>query len=186
MLAERVAMNPRPTCRVMLSPTAHRKLNMTDEYHATVEWHRQGDVFVDSRYSRGHVWRFDGGVEVPASSAPSGGPVPYSVAAAVDPEEALVAAVSSCHMLFFLSFAARQGFVIDRYLDEAIGSMARNDSDKLYLSKITLNPDVTFQGSKQPSEHELDSIHHRAHEECYIANSVKAEIIVRPKRLRRA
>lgn len=89
-------------------------------------------------------------------------------------------------MLFFLSFAAKQGFVIDRYLDEAIGAMARNDRDKLYVSKIVLNPDVTFCGSKQPSERELDALHHRAHEECYIANSVKTEIIVRPKRLHQA
>jgi organic hydroperoxide reductase OsmC/OhrA len=150
---------------------------MTHEYHATVEWQRQGVAFVDNRYSRGHVWRFDGGVEVPASSAPSSVPLPYSVAAAVDPEEALVAAVSSCHMLFFLSSAANQGFVIDRYLDEAIGAMARNDGGKLHVSKIVLNR------SKQPSEHELDALHHRAHEECYIGNSVKAEIIVRPGRL---
>jgi organic hydroperoxide reductase OsmC/OhrA len=155
---------------------------MAHEYHTTVEWQRQGVAFVDSRYSRSHVWRFDGGVEVPASSAPSSVPLPYSMAAAVDPEEALVAATSSCHMLFFLSFAAKQGFVIDRYLDEAIGSMECNADDKLYVSKIVLNPDVTFCGSKQPSDHEVDALHHRAHEECYIANSIKAEIIVRPKR----
>jgi organic hydroperoxide reductase OsmC/OhrA len=155
---------------------------MAHEYHATVEWQRQGVAFIDSRYSRGHLWCFDGGIKVPASSAPSSVPLPYSVAAAVDPEEALVAATSSCHMLFFLSFAAEQGFVIDRYLDEPIGSMERNDDDKLYVSKIVLNPEVTFCGSKQPSDHELDALHHRAHEECYIANSIKAEIIVRPKR----
>jgi len=159
---------------------------MAHEYHATVEWQRQDVAFLDNRYSRGHVWRFDGGVEVPASSAPSSVPLPYSVAAAVDPEEALVAAVSSCHMLFFLSFAAKQGFVVDRYLDEAVGTMTRNDRDKLYVSKILLNPDVTFSGSQQPSEHELDALHHRAHEECYIANSVKAEVTVQPKLLHQA
>jgi organic hydroperoxide reductase OsmC/OhrA len=155
---------------------------MTHEYRATVEWKRQGVAFFDNKFSRGHVWRFDAGVEVLASSAPASVPLPYSVAAAVDPEEALVAATSSCHMLFFLGFAAKQGFVVDRYLDEAIGSMSRNDYDKLYVSEIVLSPDVTFGGSKQPSEHELDALHHHAHEECYIANSVKAEIIVRPKR----
>ena len=85
-------------------------------------------------------------------------------------------------MLFFLGFAAKQGFVVDRYLDEAIGSTSRNDHDKLYVSEIVLSPDVTFGGSKQPSEHELEALHHHAHEECYIANFVKAEIIVRPKR----
>jgi organic hydroperoxide reductase OsmC/OhrA len=159
---------------------------MTHEYHATVEWNRQGVAFTDNRYSRGHVWRFDGGVEVPASSAPSSVPLPYSVAAAVDPEEAFVAAASSCHMLFFLFFAAKQSFIVDRYLDEAIGSMAQNDRGKLYISKIVLNPRVTFGGNKQPSEHELDALHHRAHEACYIANSVKSEIIVLPKRLDQA
>jgi len=158
---------------------------MTHEYRTTVEWNRQGAAFVDNKYSRGHVWLFDGGVEVPASSAPSSVPLPYSVATAVDPEEALVAAASSCHMLTFLSIAAKQGFVIDRYLDEAMGSMSPNDRDQLYVSKIVLSPDVTFSGSKQPSGHELDALHHRAHEECYIANSVKADIIVRPKRLTR-
>jgi organic hydroperoxide reductase OsmC/OhrA len=160
---------------------------MTHEYRATVEWKRRDVAFVDNKYSRGHVWRFDAGVEVLASSAPASVPLPYSVAAAVDPEEALVAATSSCHMLFFLDFAAKQGFVVDRYLDEAICSMSRNDHDKLYVSEIVLSPpDVTFGGSKQPSEYELDALHHRAHEECYIANSVKAQIIVRPKRLDQA
>ena len=115
---------------------------MTHEYPATVEWKRQGVAFCDNKYSRGHVWRFDGGVEVLASSAPASVPLPHSVAAAVDPEEALVAATSSCHMLFFLDFAAKQGFVVDRYLDEAIGSMSRNDHDKLYVSEIVLSPDV--------------------------------------------
>lgn len=154
---------------------------MTHQYHATVEWQRQGASFVDGKYSRGHVWHFDGGIEVLASSAPSSVPLPYSLAAAVDPEEALVAAVSSCHMLFFLDFAAKQDFIVERYMDEAIGTMARNDRNRLYVSKIVLNPDVTFRGKKQPTELELDALHHRAHEECYIANSVKAEIIVRSK-----
>jgi organic hydroperoxide reductase OsmC/OhrA len=154
---------------------------MPHDYHATVEWKQQGVAFTDNKYSRGHVWRFDGGIEVPASSAPSSVRVPYSVAAAVDPEEALVAAVSSCHMLFFLAFAAKQGFIVERYLDEAMGSMTPNDRGKLYVSKIVLRPEVTFGGSKQPSTDELDALHHHAHEECYIANSVRAEIIVTPK-----
>jgi organic hydroperoxide reductase OsmC/OhrA len=154
---------------------------MAHEYHATIEWKRQDAAFTDNKYSRGHVWRFDGGVEVPASSAPSSVPLPYSVAAAVDPEEALVAATSSCHMLFFLYFAAKGGFVVDRYVDDAIGSMSHNESGKLYVSQIVLRPDVTFSGAKQPAAHDLATLHHHAHEECYIANSVKAEIIVRPQ-----
>jgi organic hydroperoxide reductase OsmC/OhrA len=154
---------------------------MAHEYHATIEWKRAAATFTDNKYSRGHVWRFDGGVEVPGSSAPSSVPFPYSVAAAVDPEEALVAATSSCHMLFFLYFAAKEGFVVDLYVDDAIGSMSKNDGGKLYVSQIVLRPDVTFSGAKQPSAHDLEVLHHRAHEECYIANSVKAEIIVRPR-----
>jgi len=159
---------------------------MAHDYHATVEWKRDGAAFLDNKYSRGHAWRFDGGIEVPGSSAPSSVPLPYSVAAAVDPEEALVAATSSCHMLFFLFFAAKQGFVVDRYVDDAIGSMTRNEHGKLYISKIVLRPDVTFSGSKQPSKDELDALHHHAHEECYVANSIKADIVVEPKPPRHA
>jgi organic hydroperoxide reductase OsmC/OhrA len=151
---------------------------MAHEYTAQVIWIRDGAVFTDNRYSRGHVWRFDGGVEVPASSSPLSVKLPLSREDAVDPEEALVAAVSSCHMLFFLGFAAKAGFVVDKYEDAALGVMTKNENGKLFVSKITLNPAITFSGSKRPSPEEIDALHHHSHEECYVANSVRAEVVV--------
>jgi organic hydroperoxide reductase OsmC/OhrA len=151
---------------------------MTHEYTAEVVWTRDGAVFTDNRYGRGHVWRFDGGVEVPASSSPLSVKLPLSRADAVDPEEALVAAVASCHMLFFLGFAAKAGFVVDKYEDAPVGVMTKNEQGKLFVSKITLTPAITFSGSKRPSAEELDALHHHSHEECYVANSVRAEVVV--------
>jgi organic hydroperoxide reductase OsmC/OhrA len=156
---------------------------MAHEYTAEVIWTRGGAVFTDNKYSRGHVWRFDGGVEVPASSSPLSVKLPYSRADAVDPEEALVAAVSSCHMLFFLAFAGKAGFVVDKYEDAAVGVMTKNERGKLFVSTITLNPAVTFSGTKRPSPQELDALHHRAHEECYVANSVRADVAVVARQL---
>jgi organic hydroperoxide reductase OsmC/OhrA len=151
---------------------------MAHEYRADVVWTRGDAAFLDNRYSRAHVWRFDGGVEVPASSSPLSVRLPLSRADAVDPEEALVAATASCHMLFFLSFAAKGGFLVERYEDAAVGVMTKNEHGRLFISKITLNPMVAFAGAKRPSAEELDALHHHAHEECYIANSVRAEIVV--------
>ncbi len=152
---------------------------MAHEYRATVRWKREADVkFTDQRYSRANSWSFDGGIEVPASSSPQSVRLPYSVAEAVDPEEALVAALSSCHMLTFLYVAAKQGFVIDGYIDEAVGEMTKNDAGRMWVSKITLKPAITFSGDKQPTSAQLDELHHLAHEECYIANSVKSEVVV--------
>jgi organic hydroperoxide reductase OsmC/OhrA len=156
---------------------------MAHAYKATVSWRRGGATFTDRQYSRGHVWRFDGGVEVPASASPQAVKLPLSRADAVDPEEALVASVSSCHMLFFLDFASRAGFVVDRYEDEAVGEMSKNERGRLFMSKVTLNPSITFSGAKQPSAADLDGLHHRSHDECYIANSVRAEIVVAPTRV---
>ncbi len=149
---------------------------MAHVYRATVLWERGEELFTDNRYSRGHLWRFDEGVEVPASSSPLVVPN-YSVAAAVDPEEAFVASLSSCHMLFFLMFAARGGLRIDRYEDEATGEMAKNGSGKLFVAKVTLRPRVTISGDKRPSEAELAALHHKSHDECFIANSVKTEVV---------
>jgi len=151
---------------------------MAHEYTAQIVWTRDGAVFTDNRYSRGHVWRFDGGVEVPASSSPHSVRLPLSRADAVDPEEAFVASLASCHMLFFLSFAAKAGFVVDKYEDDAIGIMTKNADGKLFVSKVTLNPAIAFSGTKRPSPEELDALHHHAHEECYIANSVRSEVVV--------
>jgi organic hydroperoxide reductase OsmC/OhrA len=149
---------------------------MAHAYRATVLWRRGEQSFADNRYSRGHVWRFDGDIEVPASSSPFVVPN-YSVARAVDPEEAFVASLSSCHMLFFLSFAARAGFIIDSYEDEARGEMAKNTAGKLFVSKVTLRPVIAFSGDKRPSEADIAALHHRSHEECFIANSVKTEVV---------
>jgi len=152
------------------------------DYRATVEWDRDGATFTDQRYSRGHRWHFDLGVEVAASASPHVVPLPMSVAAAVDPEEAFVASLSSCHMLFFLSLAAKQGFVVDNYRDEAVGRMARNAGGKLAMKQVVLHPAVRFSGGKRPSRAEEDALHHAAHEECFIANSVRTEVTCEPVR----
>jgi organic hydroperoxide reductase OsmC/OhrA len=153
---------------------------MAHEYRATVTWPRAADAkFTDQRYSRGHSWSFDGGITVPASSSPLSVRLPYSVAEAVDPEEALVAAVSSCHMLTFLYVAAKQGFVVDAYTDAAVGEMTKNEGGKVWVSRVTLAPAITFSGEKRPTTEQLDELHHLAHEECYVANSVKTEIVVK-------
>jgi organic hydroperoxide reductase OsmC/OhrA len=153
---------------------------MAHEYRASVKWRRSGDAkFTDQRYSRGHEWSFDGGITVPASSSPLSVRLPWSVAEAVDPEEALVAALASCHMLTFLYVAAKQGFVVDDYADDAVGEMTKNEHGKFWVSKVTLSPQITFFGEKRPSPEQIDELHHLAHEECYIANSVKSEVVVR-------
>ena len=153
---------------------------MAHEYRATMKWKRDADAkFTDQRYSRGHTWTFDGRITVPASSSPLSVRLPYSVAEAIDPEEALVAALSSCHMLTFLYVAAKQGFVVDAYADDAIGEMTKNEHGKFWVSRVTLSPAITFAGEKRPTEQQLDELHHLAHEECYIANSVKSEIVVK-------
>jgi organic hydroperoxide reductase OsmC/OhrA len=148
------------------------------EYVATVEWRRNGAVFSDNRYSRAHTWRFDGGLTVPGSSSPHVVRAPYSDPAAVDPEEAFVASVSSCHMLWFLVLAVKAGLVVDSYSDEAVGVMEKNAEGKLAITRITLRPQIAFSGAKSPSPEELDALHHKAHEECFIANSVRTAITV--------
>ena len=148
------------------------------KYEARIAWKRDGTRFTDNKYSRGHEWTFDGGVTVPASSSPLTVRLPYSVAEAVDPEEALVAATSSCHMLWFLSLAARRGFVVDSYSDDAFGVMEKNADGKLAFTRIALRPKIAYAGEKTPSAAELESLHHAAHEECFISNSLKCEVVV--------
>jgi len=147
---------------------------------ATVLWQRRGAAFVDNRYSRGHLWQFDGAVEVPASSSPHVVPVPMSVPAAVDPEEAFVASLASCHMLWFLSLAAGRGLVVDAYRDEAVGTMAPDAEGKLAITQVTLKPGVTFDGAQQPCPELVTEIHDQAHEQCFIANSVKTQVHCEP------
>ncbi len=146
------------------------------EHHALIHWARGSAPFTDNRYSRGHSWRFDGGVEVPASSSPSVLRVPLSVEAAVDPEEAFVAALSSCHMLWFLSLAAAGGWRVDDYSDDAVGVMGRNAAGKTAMLQVTLRPQVKFSGEPRPGAADIERLHHRAHEECFIANSVTTEV----------
>lgn len=151
------------------------------EYQARIHWERGGAPFTDQRYSRAHSWHFDGGVTVPASSSPQVVRLPLSAENAVDPEEALVAALSSCHMLFFLSFAAGRGLRVDEYTDDAVGVMGTNAAGRTAMTRVTLRPRVAFSGERLPSRDELASLHSRAHEECYIANSVTTEVRVEPQ-----
>jgi len=149
------------------------------EYYATISWTRgQDEPYIDNKYSRGHSWTFDGGTTVQASSSHHVVPLPYSVEANVDPEEAFVAALSSCHMLFFLSIAAKKRYVIDRYTDDAVGVMEKGSDGKISMTKVTLRPDVKFSGDNRPTLEQLEKIHHQSHEQCFIANSVKTEIVI--------
>lgn len=149
-------------------------------YSARIHWQRGTATFTDNRYSRAHRWSFDGGVEVPASSSPQVVRVPLSDEHAVDPEEALVASLSSCHMLFFLSFAATRGFRVDDYLDDAAGVMGKNQAGRTAMVRVTLRPRVSFSGERLPTRADLEALHHRAHEECFIANSVTTTVDVEP------
>lgn len=148
------------------------------KYEATVAWQRNGQQFTDNRYSRAHEWRFDGGARVLGSPSPQSVPVPMSDPAGVDPEEALIAAASSCHMLFFLAFAAKRGFIVDSYIDEAFGVMEKTGGNKYAITRITLRPKIIFSGEHQPSAEETAKLHHDSHEQCYVANSLKSEIVV--------
>ncbi len=148
------------------------------EHKATITWERSGPDFLKGKFSREHTWSFDGGVTVPASASPSVVPAPYSNAAGIDPEEALVASVSSCHMLTFVFLASRQGFQVDSYRDEAVGIMTKGANGVPWVSRINLRPAIAFGGSVIPDAAALDRLHHLAHEQCFIANSVKTEIVV--------
>ena len=148
------------------------------EYNAVVEWHRgDREQYIDNKYSRGHIWVFDGGVTVPASSSPQVVPLPYSVEKNVDPEEAFVAALSSCHMLFFLSIAANRKLVVDEYIDNAVGVMGQDSNGKLFMTKAILRPKIKFSGENTLTPEELEAMHHQSHEQCFIANSVKTEVV---------
>jgi organic hydroperoxide reductase OsmC/OhrA len=148
------------------------------QFEATIAWNRGQQAFLDQRYSRAHTWAFDGGLQLPASSSPLSVPLPMSDAAAVDPEEALVAALSGCHMLFFLSFAARAGFVVDSYRDQAVGTMEKDDGGRMSMTRIALRPQIAFSGERRPDAAALAALHHEAHEHCYIANSIKAQVSI--------
>ena len=147
---------------------------------AQVIWHRGEQDFLDNRYSRKHRIRFDGGVEIVGSSSPHVVPLPMSESAAVDPEEAFVAALSSCHMLWFLSIAAKHRYRIDSYVDAAMGKMGENSYGKVAMTHVTLKPAVRFSGDRMPTLKQIELMHHEAHEACYIANSVKTIVNCEP------
>ena len=153
---------------------------MAHLHTARILWESNTDNFTKNQYSRAHHWSFDGGQTVLASSSPSVVRVPLSDPQGIDPEEALVAAISSCHMLTFLYHAAKGGFAVQRYEDNAEGLMGKNDEGRLAITRCTLKPLVQFAG-RQPTRSELDHLHHLAHEGCFIANSVKTEINCEPQ-----
>jgi organic hydroperoxide reductase OsmC/OhrA len=149
------------------------------QHQAHIVWKRQpSEKFVDLRFSRAHTWRFDGGVTVPGSSAPTAVPLPYSKPENVDPEEAFVASLSSCHMLTFIWLAAKAKFIVDSYDDVAVGSMSSNAKGRMAVTSVRLEPKIVFSGEKLPSDTDVAKLHHGAHEQCFIANSVLTEIAI--------
>jgi organic hydroperoxide reductase OsmC/OhrA len=148
------------------------------EHKAIISWKRVGPDFLNGKYSREHTWKFDGGATVPASPSPSVVPTPYSNPANVDPEEAFVAAVSSCHMLTYLYLACKAGFQVDSYHDEAVGMMTKNEKGVPWVSSVVLHPQVVYSGDKRPTPADEDHLHHESHEQCFIANSIKTEVLV--------
>ena len=154
---------------------------MTHHYTAETLWKRGEQPFTDNRYSRQHILRFDGGIDVPGSSSPHVVPLPFSSEAAVDPEEAFISALSSCHMLWFLSIAAKRGYRVDQYHDQACGIMEKNAANQLAITRVTLRPAVQFSGETVPTANEIDEMHHQAHKDCYIANSVKTQVVIEPR-----
>ena len=149
-------------------------------YNATIDWQRDAQAFVDHRYSRRHSWRFDGGAVVPASASPHIVPPPMSDATGVDPEEAFVASLSSCHMLWFLDLACRAGWRVNRYNDAAVGTMAKDAQGRLVVGHVQLRPVTQFDAAHAPSEAVLVDLHHQAHAACFLANSVKTQIDCAP------
>lgn len=147
-------------------------------HEAQISWRRDHGEFIRQRYSRAHEWHFDGGAKVSASASPNNVPEPYSVPAAVDPEEALVAATSSCHMLWFLAIAAKRGYVVDSYEDAAYGVIEDLPSGNRGFSQITLCPRIRFSGEAVPSAEESAAMHQEAHNACFIANSLRCDVVV--------
>lgn len=147
-------------------------------YTANIIWHRNNETFIDNKYSRAHQWEFDGGISIAASSSPHIVPLPYSVEANVDPEEAFIASLSSCHMLFFLGIAAKKRLLVDSYIDHAEGMLEEDTDGNIAMTKVILNPTIIYLG-KQPSNEEIQKIHHLSHQQCFLANSVKTKITVK-------
>ncbi len=150
-------------------------------YTVNISWNKGSDEpFSDNKYSRKHFWTFDGGIKVPGSSSSHIVPLPMSVEAAVDPEEAFVASLSSCHMLWFLSIAVDKNFVVESYEDNAEGNLGKNEAGQLAMTRVTLRPHAEFSGTAIPTPEQTAELHHLAHEKCFIASSVKTRIDVEP------
>ena len=153
------------------------------EHRASIGWrkHSADRDFLSGRYSREHTWTFDGGVTIAASPSPSVVPAPWSNPAHVDPEEAFVASIASCHFLTFLFLASRRGFVIEAYEDDAVGVMEKNDGGVAWVARVVLSPRITWGASiGRPSALEEEQLHRAAHEQCFISNSVKTAIVIEP------
>src|SRR5215218_5816644 len=166
-------IGPAGNPQIMESPTM-------SEHRARVTWEQAGGPFAKRQYSGAHRWSFDGGVTVPAAASPSAVPAQFTDPSAVDPEEAYVASIASCHMLSFLPLAALAGFEVLRYEDDAVGPMTRNEQGVMWVSSVDLSPRIAWAGGRAPDSAAEAELHHRAHEACYIASSVKTEIRVRP------
>ncbi|SEJ42471.1 OsmC family protein [Frateuria terrea] len=150
------------------------------KHTAELLWTRQDQLFLDHRYSRRHMVQFDGGERVPMSSSPSVVLAPMSDPSAVDPEEAFVASLASCHMLWFLDMAARQGFRVDSYRDAAAGTMGRDERNRVVMREVLLRPQVDFSGDRLPSREQVEQLHHDAHAHCFLANSVRCDVRCEP------
>lgn len=151
------------------------------EHTAIVEWRRATPDFRYPTYNRSHIWRFESGVEVPAGASPANIPPTAPKAAGVDPEEAFVAAISSCHMLWFLHIASTRKYTVDRYTDHAVGVLEKDRQGKVSVTRVALRPQIVFGGDDRPTSTQLAELHEKAHEECFIANSVKTDIVIEPR-----
>ena len=161
-----------------LAGAGARKEPPMSTHDATILWERGDQPFSDGKYARAHLISFDGGVSIAGSSSPSVVRPPLSKVDAADPEELLVAALSNCHMLWFLDLARHAGFVVDRYEDNASGQMGKDERGKIALTRVTLNPQVAWSGAKTPTADDIAALHHEAHERCFIANSFRGEVII--------
>ncbi|TMP37283.1 OsmC family protein [Pseudoalteromonas rubra] len=151
------------------------------QYHATIRWQlNHNERFTEQQYSRAHHWQLGGGAKLAASASPHIVPQPYSVPEYADPEEAFVASLSSCHMLFFLHLAAKSGFVVESYEDRAVGTLSEDSTGKMAMTQVILRPEVTLATHNTQDQASLNTLHHQAHELCFIANSVKTEVLVQP------
>jgi organic hydroperoxide reductase OsmC/OhrA len=148
------------------------------QHLATIQWQRDRATFTDHQYNREHTWQFDGGLEIAASASPHNVREPYANPACVDPEEAFVASLSSCHMLWFLAIAAKQKFVVESYIDQAVGVLEKNEEGNLAITQVRLRPQIIFTGDNQPTDQQVQEMHEAAHHHCFLANSVKTQILV--------